>query len=112
MNLKEELYDKLEKEYNEFTEDLKTKAPEEIISKSYEKVMKEELKEMFYPEINNYDLSELKILNKTKNPLEELYQGWMEYDGGVHEPLECSVEETLEFLKEQHEKSKNKSRER
>lgn len=112
MNLKEELYDKLEKEYNEFIEDLKTKAPEEIISKSYEKVIKEELKEMFYPEINNYDLYELKILNKTKNPLEELYQGWMDYDGGVHEPLECSVEETLEFLKEQHEKSKNKSRER
>lgn len=112
MNLKEELYDKLEKEYNEFIEDLNTKTPEEIISKSYEKVMKEELKEMFYPEINNYDLSELKILNKTKNPLEELYQGWMDYDGGVHEPLECSVEETLEFLKEQHEKNKNKSRER
>ena len=63
-------------------------------------------------EINNYDLSELKILNKTKNPLEELYQGWMDYDGGVHEPLECSVEETLEFLKEQHEKNKNKSSER
>ena len=46
MKLKQELYDKLEKEYNDFIEDLKTKTPDEIINKSYEKVMKEELKEM------------------------------------------------------------------
>ena len=40
MKLKQELYDKLEKEYNDFIEDLKTKTPDEIINKSYEKVMK------------------------------------------------------------------------
>ena len=34
MKLKQELYDKLEKEYNDFIEDLKTKTPDEIINKS------------------------------------------------------------------------------
>lgn len=111
MKLKQELYDKLEKEYNDFIEDLKTKKPDEIINKSYEKVMKEELKEMFYPELNNYELSELKALNKTKAPLEELYQGWMDYDGGVHEPLQYSIEDTLEFLKKEQQKNRNKSME-
>ena len=95
MKLKQELYDKLEKEYNDFIEDLKTKTPDEIINKSYEKVMKEELK----------------ALNKTKAPLEELYQGWMDYDGGVHEPLQYSIEDTLEFLKKEQQKNRNKSME-
>lgn len=112
LSLKQEIYDKLEQEYNKFIEDLKTMTPEEIINKAYEKVMKEELKEMLYPEFNNYDLSELKALNKTKNPLEELYQGWMNYEGGVHEPLEYSIEDTLEFLKREQDRNKNKSMER
>ena len=80
--LKIDLYEKLDNEYNSFVDSLRNKTPDEIIECSYEKIMKEELKEMFYPG-NNYEISELKALYKLKNPLEELYQGWMKFDGGI-----------------------------
>jgi translation initiation factor 2 beta subunit (eIF-2beta)/eIF-5 len=110
--IREELYNKLDKEYDNFIEDLKAKTPDEIIDKSYEKVMKEELKEMFYPDNERFDISDIKILNKSKSTLEELYQGWMDTDYGIHEQLEYSVEDTIEFLKNQQAKEKNKSMER
>ena len=109
--IREELYDKLSKEYDEFIEETKGLMPQEIIDRSYEKVMKEELVSMFYPENTNYDISDIKVLNKSSNPLDELYQGWMDCDGGIHIALESSVEDTIEFLKKEQ-KNKNKVMER
>jgi hypothetical protein len=74
--------------------------------------MKEELKEMFYPDSKRYNISDIKILNKAKSSLDELYQGWMDTDYGIHEQLEYSVEDTIDFLKNQQTKDKNKSMER
>ena len=48
MNIREELYSKMEKEYDLFIENLKQLSPEKIIDSAYEKVMKEELVSMFY----------------------------------------------------------------
>ena len=107
--IRQELYDKLDKEYNTFIEEIKQLPPEQIIDKSYEKVMKEEFVGMFYPENTEYDISDIKALNKSKNPLEELYQGWMDFDGGIHESLGYSVENTIEDLKKEQ---RNKSMER
>ena len=109
--IKIDLYEKLDEEYNNFINDLMNKTPSEIMDKSYEKVMKEELKEMFYPSSNNYEIAELKGLIKSKNALEELYQGWMDCDYGIHEQLSYSVEDTLEYLNRQL-KVKNKEQER
>lgn len=109
--IREELYDKLSMEYDSFIEQVKQLTPVEIIDRSYEKVMKEEFVSMFYPENTNYDISDIKVLNKSDNPLEELYQGWMDCDGGIHNALESSVEDTIETLKKEQ-KSKNKSMER
>lgn len=107
--IREELYDKLSMEYDSFIEEIKKLPPVQIIDKSYEKVMKEEFVSMFYPENTEYDISDIKALNKSKNPLEELYQGWMDFDGGIHQSLEGSVENTIEFLKKEQ---RNKSMER
>lgn len=109
--IREELYDKLSMEYDSFIEQVKQLTPVEIIDRSYEKVMKEEFVSMFYPENTDYDISDIKVLNKSDNPLEELYQGWMDCDGGIHNALESSVEDTIETLKKEQ-KNKNKSMER
>ena len=109
--IKIDLYEKLDEEYNNFIEKLKKKTPQEIIESSYEKVIKEELKEMFYPSNNQYDVSELKGLIKAKNSLDELYHGWMDCDLSLCEQLEYSVDETLELLNREL-KSKNKTKER
>jgi len=112
MELRTTLYEKLDKEYNNFIEEIMKGTPEEIINHSYEKVMKEELVAMFYPENLSFDISDIKALNKCKEPLEELYQGWMSSDSGIHEPLQDSVDDTIEFLKEEQQKNKNKAKER
>lgn len=109
--IRQELYDKLSNEYDNFIERIKQLTTVEIIDRSYEKVMKEEFVSMFYPENTEYDISDIKALNKSENPLEELYQGWMDYDGGIHNALEGSVEDTIETLKKEQ-KNKNKSMER
>ena len=57
------------------------------------------------------NISDIKALNKSEYPLEELYQGWMDEDSGIHQALESSVENTIDSLKKEQ-KSKNKSMER
>lgn len=109
--IREELYQKLSLEYDSFIEEVKKLPPEKIIDKSYEKVMKEEFVSMFYPESDQYDISDIKALNKSEYPLEELYQGWMDEDSGIHQILESSVEDTIDLLKKEQ-KNKNKSMER
>lgn len=109
--LREELYEKLSLEYDSFIEEIKKLPPEKIIDKSYEKVMKEELVAMFYPESDQYDISDIKALNRSESPLEELYQGWMDDDSGINQALESSVETTIDFLKKEQ-KNKNKPMER
>lgn len=109
--IREELYEKLQKEYDDFIEEVKKLPPEKIIDKSYEKVMKEELVSMFYPENEQYDISDIKALNKSEYPLDELYQGWMDEDSGLNQALESSVETTIDSLKEEQ-RNKKKDKER
>lgn len=111
MKIRKNLYDKLEKEFKDFIEEMKTNEPEVIVNSAYPIVIKEELLSMFYPESERYDIEEIKALNKIDSPLEELYQGWMDTDYGIHSVLEDSVSDTLEeVLKEQKEKKKDRER--
>lgn len=111
MDIRQNLYNKLEKEFKDFIEEMKTNEPEVIVNSAYPIVMKEELLSMFYPESERFDIEEIKALNKIDSPLEELYQGWMDTDEGIHSVLEDSVSNTLEeVLKEQKEKKKDRER--
>ena len=111
MEIRKKLYEKLEKEFRDFIEDMKTNEAEVIVNSAYPIVMKEELLSMFYPESERFDIEEIKALNKIDSPLEELYQGWMDTDEGIHSVLEDSVSNTLEeVLKEQKEKKKDRER--
>lgn len=111
MDIRKKLYEKMQKEYNDFIEEMKNNEPQFIVNNAYQIVIKEELVAMFYPESQQYDIDEIKALNKTKNPLEELYQGWMDSDAGIHSVLEDNVSDTIEEIqKEQREKKKDRER--
>lgn len=111
MDIRKKLYEKMQNEYNDFIEEMKNNEPQFIVNNAYQIVIKEELVAMFYPESEQYDIDEIKALNKTKNPLEELYQGWMDSDAGIHSVLEENVSDTIEEIqKEQREKKKERER--
>ena len=50
----------------------------------------------------NLSEEEIKALNKLPEPLEELYQGWMDCDAGICSVLEDSVSLTLEDVLEDY----------
>ena len=111
MDIRKKLYEKMQKEYNDFIEEMKNNEPQFIVNNAYQIVIKEELVAMFYPESEQYDIDEIKALNKTKKPLEELYQGWMDSDAGINSVLEDNVSNTIEEIqKEQREKKKDRER--
>lgn len=111
MEIRQKFYDKLQKEFKDFIEEVKKKEPEVIVDSAYQIAIKEELVGIFFPQEDKYDIEEIKALNKLPDPLEELYQGWMDCDGGIHTVLEDSVSLTLEDVLEQQ-KEKKKDRER
>ena len=111
MDIRQNLYNKLEKEFKDFIEEMKMNEPEVIVNSAYQIAIKEELVWMFYPQEDKYDIEEIKALNKLPDPLEELYQGWMDCDAGICSVLEDSVSLTLEDVLEQQ-KEKKKDRER
>ena len=112
--IRQELYDKLENELASYKKDLESLTAKEIIDKSYETAIKEEVIYMFYPESKQFDLDEIKALKKQDNSLETLYQGWMDCDMNICELVEDSARDTVEDLvKEYREKqSKKKEKER
>lgn len=111
MKIRENLYNRMQQEYNDFIDNLKQQPPEKIIEAAYQKVIKEEILGYFYPEYECYDINQIKALSKTKEPLEELYQGWMDCDAGIHQVLEDNIDDTLDEI-QADQKQKQKSQER
>ena len=110
--LRDELYSKLEKEYNNFIKELMKLSKEEILSRAYEKITKYDIMTMFYPTNKEFDVSDIKVLNKVKNPLEELYHRWMDFDVVRDNSLCDNVKDTINFFREEQRKIKNKDNER
>lgn len=112
--IRQELYDKLENELTSYKKDLESLTAKEIIAKSYETVVKEEVIYLFYPESKQFDIDELKALKNEKNSLETLYQGWMDCNMNINEIFEDSARDTVEDLardfKEKQAKKKDKER--
>ena len=89
------LYEKMSSEYDSFIEKLKQMQPEQIIERSYEKVMKEDLLSCF--EYSERPQIEAKALYLQKNPLESLYQEWLETDVSYMDMLRDSADECVKF---------------
>jgi hypothetical protein len=106
--IREELYNKLQKEYERFIEYLKEQKPQIILERAYEKVFKEETKDMFYPEYDKFNEEDIRALNKIENPLDKLYDGWMDCDINLNELYEDNIQDTLdEIVLDQKEEKMN-----
>ena len=89
--LKQQLNEKLQNEYDDFIERLKSLPPEQIIESSYEKVFKEE----FTITVQYKDLSkqEIKALLKMDYPLDSLYREWLKNDLSYIPLIEDTVDD-------------------
>lgn len=90
--LLDELNNKLEKEYNEFIQEIIKLDPLSIINKTYEITLKQEIKDL-YVGSDILDRYEIKALLERNNTLKYLYESWFEYDFDIHKEVEELVQE-------------------
>lgn len=106
-SLEDRAYEKINRELNEYLDEIKTKSPEEIVEAAYEITYKQEILGMFECEGAFNDKQSMAIL-KTKNALDYLYKEWLDYDGSVLDELRNSVnlaiENQIDFFKQQAER--------
>lgn len=88
--LRNTLIDKAKTEQNRFVEELKSKRPEEIITASYEKVIRDEFINSFEEPFLN--TGQLKKLIQLDYPLEACYQAWIDTDISLSDVLNHSTE--------------------
>ena len=86
------LYEKVQAEYDAFISELKSTPAEEVIKKSYEKVIKEEM--VCICEFANFDRKEAKALYLEKYPLDRMYQDWLKSDVSYMDMLRDSVDDS------------------
>lgn len=103
-DLKEKLFEKVEKEFEDFKQELKQKTPDEIIENAYKLTAMEgiigELKE------RSFDKDELKALLKEKDLLSEFYEDWRNSDGKLCESVQYPMEDTINIIVENYEKNR------
>ena len=111
--LNQKVCDKMQAELDEFIAELKTKSSSEIIECAYELIYKEDILQSFDFDIrgnNPLTNEQTKALLSLKNPLDYLYQEWVEYDDSVLDTLRLSnnfaIDKQIEYLKLRAEKER------
>ena len=85
------LYEKMEKEYHVFLEELEKKEPKEIIASSYEKVFKEDI--LMTLSENNLPYDRAKTLLRMEYPLDGAYQAWLKQDTTYMDDLRDCIDD-------------------
>ena len=105
--LREKLEEKVNKELQDFKENLVDSKPSAIIDKAYELVSKEEMTYKIME--RDYTNAEIKALLKTNNILDQCYYEWLKSDGNFSEALEYTVDEKVNsILEESRRKNRNR----
>ncbi len=95
-----ELQARLDKEYEDLTNELMKLEPRDIIGRSYEFVIKEEIKDLYY---SDKDLGryEIKALLSLDNTLDYLYDSWICTDFQINNEVRDALEdEVMELSKD------------
>ena len=108
MHDREKLYKKVENEFNEYIKKLKKLPLDKIINKSYETAIKEEFKSLCYHEFNILSDNDVKYLLKKEQPLQTLYDCWLDSNANINELLSTVIEHELSNLKQIENNRKNK----
>ena len=95
MEYKIKLYRKMEQEYSKLIKELEGSDVRIVLDRAYEKVVKEELLGMFYPDTCNLDINQIRVFSKVNFPLDQLYVGWMDSDVNLNQFLEDNVSNTM-----------------
>lgn len=99
------LYEKVQSEYQAYISELKAMTPEQILEHAYEKTMKEDILSLF--EWSDLGQKEAKALYLMKNPLDAVYQKWLDTDVSYMDMLRDSVDEKArEAVKEMQAKNR------
>ncbi|MBQ8901743.1 MAG: DUF3848 domain-containing protein [Bacilli bacterium] len=107
MDIRKEFYEKISLDYDKYEEELRTHDVDYVIRQSYETVMKDEIVRQFDPDYSEYDINKIKILNKLKNPLDEIYDDWLDCDFDMNSDLNRCINDFVDYLKKT-----NKTKER
>ncbi len=106
--IKDLLYEKMSNEQNDFIENLKHLPPEEIISKAYEKIMRDDILMLFDDDF--LDTKQMKALLKLEYPLSACYDEWLKNDCTYMDMLRDTVDDFSENLARNQEQAKKKKR--
>lgn len=107
--LKDILIKKIEQELFSYKQNLiKNYTPEEIIKEAYKINLKEQIKDII--EYSMLGRNDIKVLLKTEDVLEKLYDYWEQSDGNIWELLEDKVNEKIEDIAVEYEKNKKKEK--
>ena len=96
--LENRIYEKMSQENTAFLAEMKTKSPDEIISRAYEIVCRDNLLILFEDETS---LSErqLTVLNEFEHPLSQLYTDWLSRDtdemDAFRDSIACCADDIL-----------------
>ena len=96
--LENRIYEKMSQENAAFLAEMKTKSPDEIISRAYEIACRDNLLILFEDETS---LSErqLTVLNEFEHPLSQLYTDWLSRDtdemDAFRDSIACCVDDIL-----------------
>ena len=107
-DLRDLLYQKASKEQDAFIEHLKTLTPEQIIDRSYEKAMRDDILMTFENDYMSEHLSEkqVKELLKLDCPLAVCYAEWLDTDVSHMDMLRDTIDDFTKKLVEENEQQK------
>ena len=106
--LRDLLYEKMSNEQENFIEKLKHSSPEEIISASYEKVMRDDILMLF--ESDFLDAKQIKELLRLEYTLSACYNEWLKNDCSYMDMLRDTVDDFSKDLARSQEQAKKKKR--
>ena len=106
MNKKIKLLEKLDIELQAFKENLMKYTKEEIMFRSYEIAIKNEMRDMF--EDRDLDSEELDTLLQGDNILDSCFNEWIHEDSNLQEMFEYTLDRTIEDYKYLSKKDKER----
>ena len=107
--LKDMLMKKIDQELFVYKQNLiKDYTPEEIIDEAYKINFKEQIRDII--DSSMLGRNEIKVLLKTENILDKVYDYWESSDGNIWEQLEDKVNEKIENMTIEFQKRKEKVR--
>lgn len=109
---KELLYKKVNDEFKDYLDNLKTRDKDSIIRNSYETTMRESIVDLFDPHYYFGNNEEVKALIKKDNLLDYLYRRWMKSDCNLIDIFKESILYEIEQIKKDYLEQKDETKQK